>query len=58
MHLKDMSPKEAAGQAQETLAQIDKLYGSPDLRVTLTGAGSLDALAAAVGDQVRTSGAA
>ena len=58
MQLKDMSPQEAAGQAQETLAQVDKLYGSPDLRVTLTGAGSLDALAAAVGDQVRTSGAA
>ena len=58
MQLKDMNPQEAAGQAQESLEQVDKLYGSPDLRVTLTGAGSLDALVAAVGDQVRTSGAA
>ena len=54
----DIGTREAAERALEALQQIDRLYGSPDLRVTLTGSGSLDALASAIGDQVRTSEAA
>lgn len=54
----DIGTREAAERALEALQQIDRLYGSPDLRVTLTGSGSLDALASAIGDQVRASEAA
>ena len=54
----DMIPAEAAQKALEAMETIDRLYGAPDFRATLTGTGSLDALASAVGGRFRVPAAA
>ena len=44
----DLSPNEAAARALEAMANVDKLYGAPGYRASLSGAGGLDGLVAAV----------